>query len=94
MNKALKTIEFDKVLELLSEFAVSDCGKKRCLETLPLSDIEEIKLAQKLTTQACNAYRISASSVPIGSLPDITEALNMERVFDQELYEIAKTISM
>lgn len=77
MNKALKTIEFDKVLELLSEFAVSDCGKKRCLETLPLSDIEEIKLAQKLTTQACNAYRISASSVPIGSLPDITEALNI-----------------
>ena len=25
---------------------------------------------------------------------DITEALNMERVFDTHLYEIAKTISM
>lgn len=77
MNKALKTIEFDKVLELLSEFAVSECGKKRCLETLPMTDTEEIKLAQKLTTQAQNAYRLSASAVPIGSLPDIADALGI-----------------
>lgn len=77
MNKALKTIEFDKVLELLSGFAVSECGKKRCLETRPLKATEDIKLAQSLTTQAQNAYRISANSIPVENLPDINESLNI-----------------
>lgn len=75
MDKTLKTIEFDRVLELLSGFAVSGLGKVRCLNTLPLTDIEEIKLSQKLTTQAQNAYRQSASAVPISNLPDISDAL-------------------
>lgn len=75
MDKTLKTIEFDRVLEILSGFAVCGLGKVRCLNTLPLTDIEEIKLSQKLTTQAQNAYRQSASAVPISNLPDITEAL-------------------
>lgn len=71
----LKTIEFNKVLELLSSFAVSDLGKERCLNTELLESAEEIKLNLKLTTQAQNAYRLSASAIPIGSMPDITQAL-------------------
>lgn len=77
MNKTLKTIEFDKVLEILSGFAVSKLGKKRCLEVLPLVDADEIKLAQTLTTQAQNAYRLSASSIPVSGLEDITDALSL-----------------
>ena len=77
MNKTLKTIEFDKVLEILSGFAVSKLGKKRCLEVLPLVDADEIKLAQTLTTQAQNAYRLSASSIPVSGREDITDALSL-----------------
>lgn len=77
MNKTLKTIEFDKVLEILSGFAVSKLGKKRCLEVLPLVDSDEIKLAQTLTTQAQNAYRLSSSSIPVSGLEDITDALSL-----------------
>lgn len=76
MEKILKTIEFDKVLEILSKFAVSELGQKRCLKTKLASDIDEIKLNQKLTSQAQNAYRLCTSSVPVENLIDITEVLN------------------
>ena len=77
MDKALTTIEFDKVLELLSTFALSNPGKKRCLETVLSSDINEIILNQKLTTQAQNAYRLSDSSVPAGNITDITDIIRI-----------------
>ncbi|MBS4759323.1 MAG: endonuclease MutS2 [Clostridium sp.] len=77
MDKTLKTIEFDKVLEILSNFAISDLGKKRCQNTRLLDNIEEIRTAQKITTQAQNAYRISASSLPMGNIPDITNPLSI-----------------
>ena len=76
MEKILKTIEFDKVLEILSKFAVSELGQKHCLKTKLASDIDEIKLNQKLTSQAQNAYRLCTSSVPVENLIDITEVLN------------------
>ena len=74
MDKTLKTIEFDKVLDILSSYASSDLGKLRCKNALPLVDTEEIRLAQKITTQAQNAYRLSASAVPISNIPDIKNA--------------------
>lgn len=77
MNKTLKTIEFDKVLEILSNFAKSDLGKLRCINTELSNDFETIKTNQKLTTEAQNAYRQSDTDIPIGNLPDITNALNI-----------------
>lgn len=77
MNKTLKTIEYDKVLEILSGFAVSELGKSRCLKNLPSNDIDEIKLNQKLTSQAQSAYRLSSTDIPISNLPDISEALSL-----------------
>ena len=47
MDKSLTTIEFDKVLEILSGYAVSPLGRERCLCALPLDSIDKIKLAQK-----------------------------------------------
>lgn len=80
MDKALTTIEFDKVLEILSTFAQSECGRLRCLEILNAQhdcEFDEIILAQKLTTQAQNAYRLSDSALPAAGMPDITQALNI-----------------
>ena len=77
MDKALKTIEFDKVLEILSSFALSEIGKQRCLDIKLSTDFDEIVLNQKLTTQAQNAYRLSVNAVPVGNLPDIKEALSI-----------------
>ena len=77
MDKALKTIEFDKVLEILSSFALSEIGKQRCLDVKLSTDFDEIVLNQKLTTQAQNAYRLSVNAVPVGNLPDIRETLSI-----------------
>ncbi len=77
MDKTLTTIEFDKVLEILSGFAISTPAKKRCLSALPLSNIEDIKLAQTLTSQAQNAYRLSTGDIPIGNLNDISETIDV-----------------
>lgn len=76
MEKTLKTIEFDKVLDILSGFAVSELGKLRCQNTILATDTNEIKLNQQLTTQAQNAYRLSTNSVPVENLVDITEILS------------------
>jgi len=77
VEKTLKTIEFDKVLEILSKFAISALGKKRCLETQLSTDIETIKQNQRLTTQAQNSYRLAASTIPVENLVDITEILTI-----------------
>ena len=63
MDKTLKTIEFDRVLEILAGFAQSSLGRQKCLAALPSNDLNEIKLNLKLTTQAQNAYRVSASEM-------------------------------
>ena len=77
MEKSLITIEFDKVLEILSEYAVTESGKKRCLDTKLSSDFNEIVINQKLTTQAQNTYRLSAQTVPLDGLSDISEILSL-----------------
>lgn len=71
-EKALKTIEFDKVLSLMSAYAVSKAGKLRCLSLTPDEDIETIKKNLSLTTQAQKAYSLSGNSLPIGDIPDIS----------------------
>lgn len=70
-EKALKTIEFDKVLDLLKNYACSDLGKARCLQAAPLATPDEIKTALKITTQAQKVFSMSGNFLPIGSIPDI-----------------------
>lgn len=41
MKKTLKTLEFNKILEIL-EIAVTDSGKELCRNLIPSSDIETI----------------------------------------------------
>ncbi|WP_026651494.1 endonuclease MutS2 [Butyrivibrio proteoclasticus] len=53
MNKrALHILEYDKIIEKLSEFASSEPGKKMCLELEPSSDIKEIRKNQQKTKDA------------------------------------------
>ncbi|SHL57288.1 DNA mismatch repair protein MutS2 [Anaerocolumna jejuensis DSM 15929] len=51
-EKALKTLEYNKIIEKLSSFAGSGLGKALCNSLLPVSDIEEIKKAQRETSDA------------------------------------------
>lgn len=51
-NKAFKVLEFDKILERLSAYTDSDDVKKRILSLTPCTDIEEVRILQKETTEA------------------------------------------
>lgn len=51
-NKALKTLEFNKIITKLEHYAGSDAAKTQCGQLKPYTSIEEIKLAQTHTNDA------------------------------------------
>ena len=51
-DKALKTLEYDKIISRLETYASSPMGKKRCASLLPSSDYEEILQWQEETRDA------------------------------------------
>ena len=68
-QKALKVLEYDKIIQLLAEQATSDAGKKRCLELLPMTDKQLITDAQAQTADALSRiYR--KGSISFGGLKD------------------------
>ena len=51
-QKALKILEFDKIIELLVNKASCELGKEQCRQLVPMHDLEEIQLAQRQTADA------------------------------------------
>ena len=51
-QKALKILEFEKIKEILAGFAGSAAGKELCRRLTPMTHIEDIRLAQKETSDA------------------------------------------
>ena len=45
-DRALHTLEFDKIRDKLSTYASSERGKALCLDLLPLGSPAEVELAQ------------------------------------------------
>ena len=48
-QKALRVLEYDKVIALLMEQATSDSGRELCKNLLPITDREQIEQAQRET---------------------------------------------
>ncbi len=65
MNKYLKTLELDKILEMLSQLASNDETKRMALEVRPDSDLERVKYETLKTSQALSL------SVQFGTPPFI-----------------------
>lgn len=51
-QKALKVLEYHKIIELLTAKATCDLGRTRCSELVPMHDLEEIRTAQRETADA------------------------------------------
>lgn len=51
-QKVLKTLEYNKIIEILTDKADSEPGKKLCQELLPMDDIHKIRDAQRETKDA------------------------------------------
>lgn len=63
-NKALKTLEFDKILERLSSYTESAEVKKRIYELVPYTELDEARMAQRETTEAMSTL-LKLSSPPV-----------------------------
>ena len=95
-QKVLKTLEYDKIIELLSQKADSEPGKKLCRELVPSTDLSEIRKNQAETGDALNRLFQSGStsfgsnkdlgfsikSLEIGSVLSITELLKIAAMLD------------
>ena len=60
-QKALKTLEYTKIITQLESHAASPLGKSLCQELSPSSDLEEIRPRQAQTTDAVNRVRLKGS---------------------------------
>lgn len=94
-DKSAKILEFDKVLEYLSEHAISALGVQRCLNARIFDDINTIKSELELTSQALNIYN-QALNIPLDNIYDIERSLDDARkklrLSEEEIINIAKTL--
>lgn len=69
-QKVLSTLEYTKIIELLTQKADSAPGKKLCNELLPSTDLEEIAANQKQTADALTRL-FQVGSTSFGSNSDL-----------------------
>lgn len=73
-NKALKTLEYHKIIAQLEGFASSTMGKKLCRDLLPSIDLSEIEHKQQETMDALSRL-FKKGSISFGSVKDIRGSL-------------------
>ncbi len=78
-QKALKTLEYNKIIEQLEKHASSSLGRDLCRHLLPNADLEEVRHAQDETDQARTVYRLKGS-VPLGGIFDIRGSMKRARI--------------
>lgn len=95
-QKVLKTLEYNKIIDILTEKADSEPGKKLCRELIPSTDINEIRNAQKETADALGRlfrdgstsfgsnrdFGFSIKSLEIGSTLSISELIKLAAMLD------------
>lgn len=73
-QKALKTLEYNKIIEQLTEYASTEMGRSLCRELLPSDSLEEITENQTQTTDAAARIRMKGS-LSFGGVRDIRGSL-------------------
>ena len=90
-----KTLEFDKILDILKNYAKTDYAKSLILNTELNMSFNEIELAQKNTKEAFDSI-IKLSDIPLGGLYDVKPALSRTKaqgiLNEQELLNIVGLI--
>ena len=73
-QKALKTLEFDKIIHILTANAASEGAKEMCRKLVPYDNINDVERAQRETADALRrVYR--KGSVSFGGIRDIRGSL-------------------
>ena len=94
-QKVLKTLEYNKILQMLLEKADSAPGKKLCEELVPSVDLEEIRTAQAQTRDALTRL-FKVGSTSFGSNSDLGFSIRSLEIGStlstSELLKIAKLL--
>ena len=92
----IKTLEFDKVLDILSNYAKTDYAKKLILETELSNSYEEIIKLKNYTKEAFDSI-IKLSDLPIDNLADVIDSLKRSKLQgvlnERELLNIVNLIN-
>jgi len=72
--KSLKCLEFQKITEMLKQYAVSPIAKEKSAAITPLADLADITRAQKQTSEAASLI-LKKGSLPLGGIKDIRAAI-------------------
>ncbi len=78
-SKVLKTLEFDKIIEKLTSFAISPMGKEKTSLLVPMTDLNEILTAQNETNEAVSLC-LKKGSIPLGGIKDIRSPLKRAKM--------------
>ncbi|HCC07159.1 MAG TPA: endonuclease MutS2 [Clostridiales bacterium] len=98
MNKrALKTLEYNKIIDKLVEYAVSPMAKEQLSILAPYDEMEVVKTKQRETTDAVFML-VKKSSIPLGVMKDIRlhiKRMEMGSSLNiRELLEVADTLDV
>lgn len=92
-TKVLTTLEYNKIIDLLTEKADSEPGKKLCRDLVPSTDLSAIRTAQRETKDAlARLFRIGSTS--FGSNRDLGFSIrSLEIVSSLSMSELLKLAS-
>jgi len=73
-QKALHTLEYDKIIALLEGKAISTMGKAQAAALLPTFNLDDIRLRQKETSET-SSFILRKGSLPLGGIRDIQPSI-------------------
>ena len=80
-EKALSTLEYDKIIEMLTSRASSPLGKSRCEDLVPSSSLGEIEYRQQQTQDALTRL-FQKGNLSFGSVKDVRGSLKLFRCIE------------
>ncbi len=96
-SKVIKTLEFNKIIEMLVTYSSTPLGQKRCSELMPLNDICEIQTLQRETSDALKRLW-QKGSISFSGTRDIREPLKRLEVGSslsvKELLDISSVLNV
>lgn len=94
IKKHAQSLEFDKVLENLSNFAISQLGKQKCLNAPIYSKKAQIEYHLELTSEARRIFDNAGnfSCFPLEFLCDCSTILDSARLGAQDIINLARTL--
>lgn len=78
LKNSFKTLEFDKILSRLKNYATSNFGKELAEKIEPSSDFDAVKENISLTTEAVKIFAVN--SPPLGGFRDVRETFKKIRL--------------